>query len=298
MLIWNKADINCRNNDHGTPLYWACHEGWHLIVDILLEAKADPNICTKEEKVSPLMIASEKGHVIIVKSLLKNKADINQKDQNGLTALDRANKAEKMEIVEILQNFVDAMEKEKKENDNLCPTDLPNENGVSFDTSEEVVNTKRKLFRQPNRQIPIAKVQPKQAPKEAVLSEEIRGPKAPTGKAPFGLVKCNVYNDTNKDYEVNSFNYSDGVRLVPHTKKTILPDQTIEFFAFYDFRGLIIATGIFDKGQHYKAKNGQLVLLSDVLKAEGNIWVRPWTDTVEEIRDVFSGKAMISESKQ
>merc|ERR1711909_239037 len=110
-LIWNKADINCRNNDHGTPLYWACHEGWHLIVDILLEAKADPNICTKEEKVSPLMIASEKGHVIIVKSLLKNKADINQKDQNGLTALDRANKAEKMEIVEILQNFVDAMEK-------------------------------------------------------------------------------------------------------------------------------------------------------------------------------------------
>jgi serine/threonine-protein phosphatase 6 regulatory ankyrin repeat subunit B len=53
----------------------ASHHGYTEIVELLLNNKADPNICCEGE--SPLYIASLQDHTEIVELLLNNKADPN-----------------------------------------------------------------------------------------------------------------------------------------------------------------------------------------------------------------------------
>ena len=55
-------------NKGGTVLWLACGNGMEDVVDVFLNANADPNVCDNEDK-SPLMIASENGHVQIVRKL-------------------------------------------------------------------------------------------------------------------------------------------------------------------------------------------------------------------------------------
>ena len=74
----------------------AVEHGCAKIVEMLLEAKADPNINKKSTSTenSPLMIAAKNGHLEIVQSLVENGAKVNFKDENEKTALKIA-KAEK-----------------------------------------------------------------------------------------------------------------------------------------------------------------------------------------------------------
>ena len=59
----------------------------HLeIVNLLLQAGADPNQRNKDEK-SPLYLASLKGHTEIVRILLNFGADIHHHTRSGETAL-------------------------------------------------------------------------------------------------------------------------------------------------------------------------------------------------------------------
>ena len=51
------------------------------------------------------------------------------------------------------------------------------------------------------------------------------------------------------------------------------------FKAGADGRGLIIATGKFNNGQHYHAKNGEKVKVSEILEAPGNSWAVPLSIT-------------------
>jgi len=93
----------------------------------------------------------------------------------------------------------------------------------------------------------------------------------------MGQANAKVHNDTDQIREVLSFNYSDGIRLIPQTKLVLAPGETGQFVAMADDRGLVIATATYNKGNHYYAKNGEVVKLSDVLKAEGNDWAKPLT---------------------
>jgi ankyrin repeat protein len=75
LLLNNKADPNmcCKGK---SLLYIASFEGHTEIVKLLLNNKADPNICCEGD--SPIYIASLHGHTEIVKLLLNmldNKAD-------------------------------------------------------------------------------------------------------------------------------------------------------------------------------------------------------------------------------
>ena len=67
----------------------AIENGYVQIAEMLLEAKADPNIGKKSTSTenSPLMLAAKYGHVEIVKSLVKNGAKVNYKDEEEKTAL-------------------------------------------------------------------------------------------------------------------------------------------------------------------------------------------------------------------
>ena len=68
----------------------------------------------------------------------------------------------------------------------------------------------------------------------------------------MGQANAKVHNDTDQIHEVLSFNYSDGIRLIPQTKLVLAPAETGQFVAMADDRCLIIATAIYNKGNHYK----------------------------------------------
>ena len=67
----------------------------------------------------------------------------------------------------------------------------------------------------------------------------------------MGQANAKVYNDTDQTREVLSFNYSDGIRAIPHNKLVLAPGETGQFVAMADARGLIIATATYSKGNHY-----------------------------------------------
>ena len=60
-LLEKSVDINYRDEDGWTALALSCKKGHEEALDILLEANADPNICTKANS-SPLMIALTKSY--------------------------------------------------------------------------------------------------------------------------------------------------------------------------------------------------------------------------------------------
>ena len=103
-LLQNKADINFQHTDGATALYRACEYNKDEIVDILIDANANPDICTNVKNKSPLIKSSAKGNAKIVKKLLQNKPNINIKDFKGQSALFWACKKNRKMIVEILLN--------------------------------------------------------------------------------------------------------------------------------------------------------------------------------------------------
>ncbi|XP_033488069.1 ankyrin repeat and protein kinase domain-containing protein 1 [Epinephelus lanceolatus] len=128
--------VNAGGKNGWTPLHLACHQGEPEVVAKLLEAKADPNVSEDSEgwtplhvacssaslpsvlhlishhadvnsvnsgKLTPLHMAAQNGYMPIVKALLVNGADRTLRDSSGSTALNIAQKCEKWEIVQLLE---------------------------------------------------------------------------------------------------------------------------------------------------------------------------------------------------
>jgi ankyrin repeat protein len=93
-----------RSSDGATALHMAAQEGHVVIVLLLLEAGASPNIKTHYND-APLHLAAENGHSDIVKLLLDEKADPNIKNQAGLTPLDEAVYKNHLKISSLLDGF-------------------------------------------------------------------------------------------------------------------------------------------------------------------------------------------------
>ena len=88
ILLEANADPNVQTSDGMlTPLHLACRKGSLEIVNSLLRAKADPNIQSSHELQTPLHYASIAGAFDIVSSLLKAKANPNIQDWDGSTPL-------------------------------------------------------------------------------------------------------------------------------------------------------------------------------------------------------------------
>lgn len=99
-LLQKKTNPNCTNTHGTTALHIAAYHGHTAIVTLLLDAGADVNLATKNNKdfplrlfnntqggSTPLMLACARGHIAIVKQLLAHDATINLQDQAGQTAL-------------------------------------------------------------------------------------------------------------------------------------------------------------------------------------------------------------------
>ena len=94
-------DVNAKDNDGYTALYWASQNGRTEIVAMLLDAGADVN-AKDNNGWTALIRASQKGHTEIVSMLLEKGADVNAKNNNGWTALTKAIWNEHPEIVGML----------------------------------------------------------------------------------------------------------------------------------------------------------------------------------------------------
>ena len=83
-LLEKNAEIDYKDYDGWTALFWACWKEKDGVVAILLDANADPNICRISKNRSPLIEATEKGYATIVEKLLAKNVDVNHRDTGVL----------------------------------------------------------------------------------------------------------------------------------------------------------------------------------------------------------------------
>ena len=85
-LLEDGVEFDARLGDGSTALHWAVHEGRVGLVDLLLEAGADPHIVNRFG-VSAVWLAAENGDALVLDSLLAAGADPNTAMPGGETVL-------------------------------------------------------------------------------------------------------------------------------------------------------------------------------------------------------------------
>lgn len=88
-LIDHGADVNSRSNDGETTLHWAAWMGHTGAALLLLDHGLDVNANDKDGK-TPLHRASLLGKTDLVLALLDRAADVNAKDNDGFTSVHQA----------------------------------------------------------------------------------------------------------------------------------------------------------------------------------------------------------------
>jgi ankyrin repeat protein len=116
MLLTQGANINARDIDSRTALGFSMRMRKPETVRVLLARGADPNVACKSDGKTPLMLAIgteqfgdpmgewafSQDHLAIVVDLLKSGANIDAKDKSGETALMKAVRTGKVEIIKAL----------------------------------------------------------------------------------------------------------------------------------------------------------------------------------------------------
>ena len=80
------ADSNAAIDVGATPIFVACQNGCHKVVQLLLAAGADPNTPMNNGS-TPLIVASQNGYYQIVELLLAAGADGSARHNEGFTPL-------------------------------------------------------------------------------------------------------------------------------------------------------------------------------------------------------------------
>ena len=119
-LVANDADVN---KPGWTPLHYAATGGHVPVVQFLLDESAyidaeSPNGTT------PLMMAAMYGSPEAVKVLIQAGADLTLKNQQGLSALDFAIRAQRNNARELIQTGLNRLADRQKRNDQLQQTPL------------------------------------------------------------------------------------------------------------------------------------------------------------------------------
>jgi ankyrin repeat protein len=101
-LIERGADVN---KPGWAPLHYAATNGHLPVMELLLEQNAYIDAASPNGS-TPLMMAAHYGTAAAVKLLLEAGADPTIRNQLGLTAIDFANRANRMDSAELLAGFV------------------------------------------------------------------------------------------------------------------------------------------------------------------------------------------------
>lgn len=86
-----------------SPIHYSASTGQKEISDYLLSKGANPDSKSPNET-TPMMLAARHGYILIVMSLLNAGADLSARNQQGMTAIDFALKANQKEISEGLSS--------------------------------------------------------------------------------------------------------------------------------------------------------------------------------------------------
>ena len=116
-------DINYYDGKGFTALHYACNEGNLKIVEILLNAKCDPNIQNCEKEI-PLHLASKKGYLDICKKLVENGASINTNNFDKNTPIHFACMNNDIELLKFFLTKLPNVD--SKNIDGKMPIDLTN----------------------------------------------------------------------------------------------------------------------------------------------------------------------------
>lgn len=95
------AHLNSRTHRGNTLLHEAAECGHPDIVQLLLLHGCPPNVRAKGG-LTPLHVAAAKGHVGCVRALLESDADVTLKDDLGHSALAKAERSKKKDVVQRL----------------------------------------------------------------------------------------------------------------------------------------------------------------------------------------------------
>ena len=79
-------DVNKRDAEGNTPLYYACLKGYRDIVSLLLDSEADVSLANNMSE-TPLHAASRSGNKEIIGKLVQYGADLDVTDNEGRTPL-------------------------------------------------------------------------------------------------------------------------------------------------------------------------------------------------------------------
>ncbi|KAL6406251.1 FabD/lysophospholipase-like protein [Ilyonectria robusta] len=102
ILLEHGADVDCEDRSGDTPLYRATGRCAKSTVKVLLDAGADPNAGSGTQKA--LLQAVTYGDEQMVRWLLGAGASINEKDENGDTALEIAFRKSRTDLIPVLES--------------------------------------------------------------------------------------------------------------------------------------------------------------------------------------------------
>ncbi|KAK7109392.1 uncharacterized protein [Littorina saxatilis] len=103
LLSNHPCDVNSRDKDKATPLYWSASRGHCKICVILIQAGCDVNACVKWGSTA-LHAAADRGHVDCLTLLIESNAQVNVQNERGDTALHLAAYRGFKDIVQVLVN--------------------------------------------------------------------------------------------------------------------------------------------------------------------------------------------------
>ena len=89
LLLAKGADVNIRDSNYCSALYYAADAGYPEFIELLIEHGADVNKSCGDG-ITPLMVAAKQGHFAIVKNLVEHGANIQARDYSKYNSLHHA----------------------------------------------------------------------------------------------------------------------------------------------------------------------------------------------------------------
>lgn len=106
LLVKHGAEINLKDKNHSSPIFFAISNGQVAAVETLLTLGGNINL-PDEHGATPLMYAIQRNQYSCIDALIRRGANLNAKDQTGVTPF------QELKRREIIANFEDALSEAK-----------------------------------------------------------------------------------------------------------------------------------------------------------------------------------------